>query len=120
MSPKAIRSADERSEELSRNAKGASARAVGVGLAVAELSRLGRHRVGERGDAVADRAAPHQLGVDDDLDAVVDAGAPLVEVEALKLGLGDEVEDAFDAASARTLDGRPSPRYSATGATLTR
>jgi len=39
LSPKAIRSADERSEELSRNAKGANARAVGVGLAVAELPR---------------------------------------------------------------------------------
>jgi len=47
--------------------------------------------------------------VDDDLDAVVDAWVPLVEVEAEKLRLGDEVENALDAASARTLSAKRRP-----------
>ena len=98
-----------RQPPVPRARRAGDAVAVGVGLAVAELSRLRRHRVGERGDAVADRAASHQLGVDDDLDAVVDARVALVEVEAVKLRLGDEVEDALDAATARTLDVRVEP-----------
>ncbi len=82
---------------------------VGVGLAVALPARPRRHRVGERGDAVAGHAVPHQLRVDDHLDAIVDVRVALVCVEPVKLGCGDEVENALDAASSRLLDVRVEP-----------
>ena len=77
---------------------------LGVWDAVALPARLLRHRVGERGDAIADGRVAHQLGVDDDPDAVVDVGVALAEVEAVKLGARDEVQDALHAPAARLLD----------------
>ena len=77
---------------------------VRVGLAVALLPRLRRHRVGEGGNAVADGRIAHQLGVDDDPDAIVDVRVALVGIEAVKLRARDEVEDAFYAAERMALD----------------